>query len=112
MPIYLPLKINKMDMRVTGQGCEYNVRAVPYTDLGLADNINKIMTNIKCPGNLVHEILQTGENSLTANMNRRVEALEESNIIPGYDRYVVAFPKNRDSIFSIRNIYYLKSFQI
>lgn len=97
-PIYLPLKINKMDMRVTGQGCEYNVRAVPYTDLGLADNINKIMTNIKCPGNLVHEILQTGENSLTANMNRRVEALEESNIIPGYDRYVVAFPKNRDSI--------------
>lgn len=97
-PVYLPLKINKMDMRVTGQGCEYDVTAVPYTDLGLADNINKIMTNIKTPGNIVHEILQTGENSLTASMNRRIEGLEESNVIPGYDRYVIAFPKNRESI--------------
>ena len=85
-------------MRVTGQGCEYDVSAVPYTDLGLADNINKIMTNIQSPGNIVHEILQTGENSLSASLNRRIEGLEESNVIPGYDRFVIAFPKNRESI--------------
>ncbi len=97
-PIFLPLKINQMDMRVTGQGCEYDVSAVPFTDLGLADNINKIMTNVNAPGNIVHEILQTGEDSLSNNLNKRIEVLEESNIIPGYDRYLICFPKNRDSI--------------
>ena len=97
-PIYLPLKINQMDMRVTGKGCEYDVQAIPYTDLGLSDNVNKIMTNINAPGNLVHEILQTGNESLTASMNKRIEALEDSNIIPGYDRYIICFPKDPDSI--------------
>ena len=60
--------------------------------VGIPDNINKIMTYIQSPGNIVHEILQTGENSLTASLNRRIEGLEESNVCLLYTS-----PSPRDS---------------
>ena len=97
-PVYLPCKILKMDMRVTGQGSEYDVSLVPFSELGLADNVNKIMTPVQTVGRFAHEMLQTGQYSLTAAMNRRIEKLEAANVVPGYDRFLICFPRKRTSI--------------
>lgn len=97
-PIYLPIMITGMEMRVTGQGSEYDVTAVAYNEQALADHTNKAFTQIKTVGTFVHEVLQTGEKSVASALNKRVEKLEDSNIIPGYDRFIICFPKNVDSI--------------
>jgi len=97
-PIYLPIMITKMDMRVTGQGSEYDVSAVAFNEQALSDHTNKAYTQIKAVGTFAHEVLQTGDKSVASALNKRIEKLEDSNIIPGYDRFIICFPKNPDSI--------------
>ena len=97
-PIYLPIMITGMEMRVTGQGSEYDVTAVAYNEQALSDHANKLYTQVKAVGTFAHEVLQTGDKSVATSLNKRVEKLEESNVIPGYDRYIICFPKNVDSI--------------
>lgn len=97
-PVFLPLKIINMDMRVDGQGSTYDIQAVPYNELGLSDNVNKLMTPASTVGRFAHEMLQSGQYSLTSIMNRRIEKLENSNVVPGYDRFLICFPKKRTSI--------------
>jgi len=97
-PIYLPIMITKMDMRVTGQGSEYDVSAVAFSEQALSDHANKAYTQIKAVGTFAHEVLQTGDKSVASALNKRIEKLEDSNIIPGYDRFIICFPKNSNSI--------------
>ena len=97
-PIFIPIKFTMIDFAVSGTGSVYSVRAVPMSESGLSDNISKIKTPIKATGTLVHEVLETSVSSVTGGMNAQIEALEESEAISGYDRYVITFPKTRRSL--------------
>ena len=97
-PIFIPIKFTMIDFAVSGTGSVYRVTAVPMSESGLSDNISKIKTPIKATGTLVHEVLETSVSSVTGGMNAQIEALEDSEAISGYDRYVITFPKTRKSL--------------
>jgi len=97
-PMFLPIQIINMEFNVSGQGSVYQVSAVPMSESGLADNINKISTPIKSTGLRLHEVLETNDTSVTSAVNSQIEALEESGTLAPYDRYLICFPKERDSI--------------
>ena len=97
-PIYLPFMITEVNVAVDGKGSRYECSGVAFNELALADHMNMLYTQVKCVGTIPHQLLQTGDKSLTAGLNKRVEALEDSEIIPGWDRFIICFPKNRDSI--------------
>jgi hypothetical protein len=103
-PIFMPLKFTKIDFNVSGKGSVYSVQAVPMSETGLGDDINKSSSDINANGALVHEVLETNERSVTGIMNRRIESLEKVGALSPFDRYVIAFPKNSNALLD-----YIKS---
>lgn len=97
-PIFVPIKLTKVDFNVDGKGAVYECKAVPMSETGLGDDINEIKTPININGDLVHNTLETGARSLTQVMNDRISGLEEAGVIAPYDRFVIVFPKTRESL--------------
>jgi hypothetical protein len=97
-PMFIPIQIINMDFNVSGKGSVYQVSAVPMSETGLADNINKIKNPVKATGLRLHEVLETNDTSVSAGVNSQIEALEEAGTLAPYDRYVICFPKDRASI--------------
>ena len=97
-PIFLPIKFVTMDFSVSGQGSIYQVKAVPMSESGLADDINKIKTSIRASGVLCHQILETNDASVTSAINSHIQGLEEAGALAPYDRYVICFPKTRTAL--------------
>jgi len=93
-PSYLPIKINNIDFEIDGEGSRYSVSAVIYTELAFEDSVDIIMSDVSASGKRVHEVLETGENSITTSVNALFERAENNNLISGYDRYVILFPKD------------------
>jgi len=97
-PIFIPIKFVNMDFNVSGQGSKYAVKAVPMSESGLADNINKINTQIRTNGTILHQVLETNDSSLTSAINGQIENLEKAGALTKFDRYVICFPKNPTSL--------------
>jgi len=97
-PIFIPIQIINMDFNVSGAGSKYEVKAIPMSETGLSDNINKINSAVRASGTFVHEVLETNDQSLTGTMNRAIEDMEEAGALAPYDRYVICFPKNRQAL--------------
>ena len=94
-PMYIPIKIINMEFNVSGIGSKYTVTAVPMSETGLSDEIDKVNTSVKATGVLCHEILETNDQSVTGAINSQIEALEDAGAISPYDRYIICFPKTR-----------------
>ena len=99
-PYYVPIKLVKTDFEVTSQGSVYRTKAVPYNETGLTDTANQTQVSVNATGSSVHEVLETGKNSLANILNDRIEELENKNVIKGYDRYLIAFPKDKDGLLN------------
>tara|TARA_E500000331_G_scaffold352285_1_gene400527 strand:+ start:1283 stop:4591 length:3309 start_codon:yes stop_codon:yes gene_type:complete len=97
-PIFLPFLITNMDMRVDGKGSVYECSGVAFNEIALSDHMNQLYTQVHTSGAFAHTVLQTGDKSLTAGLNKRVEKLEDAEILPGYDRFIICFPKSSDAI--------------
>jgi outer membrane lipoprotein SlyB len=97
-PIFLPIKFVNMEFSVSGQGSEYQVKAVPMSESGLADDINKIKTSVRANGTLVHQVLETNDNSITGAINSHLQGLEDSGSLAPFDRYIICFPKTRTAL--------------
>ena len=97
-PMFIPIQIINMDFNVSGKGSVYQVSAVPMSETGLADNINKIKNPVKATGLRLHEVLETNDTSVSAGVNSQIEALEDAGTLAPYDRYIICFPKDRASI--------------
>ena len=97
-PMFVPIKLINMEFNVSGQGSKYAVTAVPMSESGLSDNINKLKTPVRATGLICHEVLETNDASVTSALNSHIEALEESGALAPYDRYIIAFPKDRSTL--------------
>lgn len=97
-PMFVPIQLTNMDFNVSGQGSRYAVTAVPMSESGLADNINKIKTSVRATGLLCHQVLETNDASVTSAINSHIQGLEEVGALAPYDRYIIAFPKDRDTL--------------
>ena len=97
-PSYVPIKINKMELHIGAQGSTYDCTAVPYSEAALGDTANKTRVAVSAYGTTVHDVLENSKESVTYTINGQIENLEEKKVIKGYDRYLIAFPRNRQDL--------------
>jgi len=99
-PIYVPIKITKVELSVSGAGSEYFVMAVPFSETALDDNINETKTTINAVGSNVWEVLNGEDTSVAETMNQRLANLEDKNVTTKNDRFIIAFPRDLDGFNS------------
>lgn len=92
--VRIPLKIQNISMKVTGKGCEYDVRAYPWNEQGYSTVYSKLKSDVSIIGKSVIEMLQTGEDSLQYNLNRWLaEAVKRKDVnVP--DQILISFPND------------------
>lgn len=91
---HIPIKFVQADMDVTEAGAVYDVKAVPYNESALTDEINKVNTDMVIKGRTVAEVLQTGAESLTVKLNTIEDAQVDAKQKPAADYYVISFPND------------------
>ena len=64
-----PIKLVKIDFSVTEGGSVYSVRAIPWHEQGLSDQVQTTKTDITITGTTVAELLQSGAKSLMSSFN-------------------------------------------
>jgi hypothetical protein len=102
---YIPMQLYDAKMRVNEGGTTYAVSAVPYNHVTVSDQVNQTRTTINISGpeegeGSVLEMLQKGDKSLTAVMNKifsdRVK--EQNNAVK--EEIFVVFPKEASAAAS------------
>ena len=91
---YLPLKISNISMNVTGAGSTYNVSAFAFNEQALSNQVAQVKTDVTIKGKTVQEVLQTGEYSLQAALNKRQSDMVTSGILQVADQYLILFPND------------------
>jgi len=92
-----PIKIVKIDFEVNEGGSTYNVKAIPWHEQGLSDQVQTTKTDITITGRTVEELLQSGAKSLMASFNEYQQSKIKDKQAVAVDEYVILFPKVRSS---------------
>jgi hypothetical protein len=92
---HIPLKINAIEMRVSGQGTVYDCSAIPWNERTFSIDNNRIKGTPSIQGGTVREMLQTGSKtdklSLQKVINDALKAeVKGKNLDP--DRILILFP--------------------
>ena len=95
-PKYIPIKILNAEFSVNGEGCVYDVTAVPINEQANESNIIETQTDSVIKGETVVEILETGEFSLSGVYNGRQQTREDRDLVASADRYIIMFPPTLD----------------
>ena len=88
----IPINIANMEFDVTAGGSVYSVTAVPYNEISLGDDKQKLLVDTSIKGRTVSELLQTGLESLASQVNTREINKEETKQVLIGDQYVIMFP--------------------
>jgi hypothetical protein len=97
---YIPIKILKLDMKVNEKGAIYNVRAIPFNHQALSTKNANFKSDVAIKGATVQELLQTGEKSLQAVINQRLQQLKTDGLVKAPDEVLILFPKETASAAS------------
>ena len=89
---HIPMKLKRLEMKVTGKGAEYDVEAFPWNEKGFSSTYLDLKTDISITGKSVHEMLQTGKNSLQVELNKRLEEGRKKKLVSVPDQIVILFP--------------------
>lgn len=100
---YQPIKLNTIDMKVTGKGAVYSISATSWNDAAFSDRYKNLKTNISVKGKTVQEVLQTGEKSLQVVMNQFYQAQVKSGLTKVPDQIAIVFPTDVASSSSTAN---------
>ena len=90
-----PIKLVNVDFSVTEGGSVYNVRAIPWHEQGLADQVQSSKTDITITGRTVSELLQSGAKSLMSTFNEYEQKKLEDDQVKAVDEYIITFPTER-----------------
>jgi len=93
----IPFSFTNMSMKVTEQGATYQCEAMAWVQSALLDEKTLFKSDAAVRGRTVQEILQTGENSLQATLNKRQQELVRTGAIAVADQYVILFPIDTSS---------------
>lgn len=88
----IPIQFTELSMTVNAQGSTYSCSAMVWVQAGLSDKASLFKSDVAAVGTTVQEILQTGENSLQAVLNRRAQEMVDNNSVNVADQYVIMFP--------------------
>lgn len=98
---YIPIKLIDIKFSVTGNGSEYEVKALPFGEVATFDTYNTSLVQIGANGFSVSDVLENANNSVTGIMNDHIEQLEERGEVPQMHRYLILFPKKEDDIIKV-----------
>ena len=90
-----PIKLVKIDFSVTEGGSVYSVRAIPWHEQGLSDQVQTTKTDITITGTTVAELLQSGAKSLMSSFNEYEQKKLEKKQVVAVDEYIITFPTER-----------------
>lgn len=88
----IPFKFLSAEMTVTEKGSIYKCEAIPTNTPALGKEHAELKTDISVKGRTVQEVLQTGEKSLQAVMNKRLQQLKKDKIVDYPDEIMIIFP--------------------
>lgn len=94
---YIPIKIRKLDMKVSQSGAVYSISAIPYNHQALSTKNANFKSDVAIKGATVQELLQTGEKSLQAVINQRLQQLKTDGLVAVPDQVIILFPNQTAS---------------
>lgn len=98
-----PISINTVDFDVNAGGSMYRIGASAWNETAFSTVAQRTRSDITIQGSNVLELLQTGPNSLTSILNRRIRENDESGNALNRDEYVIMFPPELTSSLGISN---------
>ena len=89
---FIPFMFADIAMTADANGSKYTCKAIAWGAGAITDAVANLKTDITAQGNTVQEILQTGENSLQAALNKKCKEIAKQNNIETPDEYLILFP--------------------
>ena len=89
---FIPFQLVDISMTADANGSRYTCKAIAWGAGAITDAVANLKTDVTAQGNTVQEILQTGENSLQAAMNKKCKEIARQNNIEVPDEYLILFP--------------------
>jgi hypothetical protein len=94
---HFPIQLVQVEMEVSEGGAVYHVQAAPYSDRALTNNTVEIPIDVAIKGRTVGEVLQTGAQSLTAELNGIADDQDSAGQTGGAaNKYVIQFPNSNN----------------
>jgi len=98
---WIPLRLSGIEFSVGTEGTTYDVNAYAYNEIALIDEIQTVLEDVQLRGSTIADFLQIEQDnlsSLTGILNERQLAEKDAENRPEPDQYVIAFPKNGESL--------------
>jgi hypothetical protein len=94
---HIPIKFRLMNMRVTGQGSEYDISAYPVNEQAFEKSKIIINSSLSLKGSTVREMLKIDpDKSLELVLNKRSKEQKADKTINQEDEYEIVFPDSDD----------------
>lgn len=97
---HIPFKWQDINMTVNETGSKYTCTGMPFNQTALTSKTASLKHDVSIKGKTVQEVLQTGEKSLQAVINQRLQQMSKDGIIPVPDEIVILFPEDISSVGS------------
>lgn len=94
---YIPFKWQNLSMTVNQDGAVYQCTTFAWNDQGHSARNATLKSDMSVKGSTVQEVLQTGEKSLQAVWNRRLQQLKEDKVVDVPDEIIILFPTKTSS---------------
>jgi hypothetical protein len=88
----IPFNFIDCSMTVTEKGAVYSLTCVPVNSQAHSSDVGQVKTDVSIKGTTVQEVLQTGEKSLQAVINKRLQQLKKDKLVPVPDEILILFP--------------------
>lgn len=93
----IPFLFRQTEMTVTEKGAVYQCECIPTNTPALSSKNAAMKTDVSIKGSTVQEVLQTGEKSLQAVINSRLQQLKADDLVPYPDEVLILFPDKKES---------------
>jgi len=93
----IPFRFRNVTMTVTEAGAVYKCTGFPWNSQAQSSHVSAIKSDHSVNGTTVQEVLQTGEKSLQAALNKRLQQLQTDKIVKKPDQIVILFPTDVSS---------------
>ena len=99
-----PLKLTNVEFDVSSGGSSYAIKAFAWNEQAQSSTTQTIPADEKITGSTLLEILQTGPESLSSILNKRIQERAEGSQAPiNKDEIVIMFPNDLTSSLGIAN---------
>ena len=88
----IPFMFSDISMTADKDGAKYSCKSVAWGSGAITDSVKQFKTDINAQGKTVQEVLQTGENSVQASMNKKYKQIAEQNGLAIPDEVIIYFP--------------------